>query len=188
MVPMILPLGHRSGGVGAVCLAAWIVAGTLPGQTAPGDNPDKRREVPGQAAKRVGADFDPNVACDLVVQAHNRIRAAAKRPALAVSPRLQAAAQRHATDMAARGEMTHKGGDGSTAIVRIKDTGYPYRRAGENIAAGCFTTDALMQGWMDSPPHKRNILGSYSQIGVACATAENGKRYWCVTFGLPMRR
>jgi uncharacterized protein YkwD len=84
--------------------------------------------------------------------------------------------------------MTHKGGDGSTAIVRIKDTGYPYRRAGENIAAGCFTTDALMQGWMDSPPHKRNILGSYSQIGVACATAENGKRYWCVTFGLPMRR
>jgi uncharacterized protein YkwD len=45
-----------------------------------------------------------------------------------------------------------------------------------------------MKGWMDSPPHKRNILGSFSQIGVACATAEDGKRYWCVTFGLPARR
>ena len=42
--------------------------------------------------------------------------------------------------------------------------------------------------WMDSPPHKRNIFGSFSQIGVACATGESGKRYWCVTFGLPNRR
>ncbi len=46
----------------------------------------------------------------------------------------------------------------------------------------------LMKGWMESPPHKRNILGSFSQIGVAYATAEDGKRYWCVTFGLPARR
>jgi uncharacterized protein YkwD len=46
----------------------------------------------------------------------------------------------------------------------------------------------LMKGWMESPHHKRNILGSYSQIGVACAIDVDGKRYWCVTFGLPARR
>jgi uncharacterized protein YkwD len=124
----------------------------------------------------------------VVFQAHNRIRSAARRPVLTTSARLQAAADRHARDMATRGEMTHKGADGSTAVVRIKATGYDYRRVGENVAAGYFTTEGLMKGWMDSPHHKRNILGSYSQIGVACATAENGKRFWCVTFGLPMRR
>jgi len=133
-------------------------------------------------------DFDPKTACAEVLKAHNRIRADARLPALAISPKLQAAARLHAQDMATHGKMTHKGSDGSNSIGRISAQGYQYRRAGENIAAGHFTVDGLMKGWMDSPPHKRNILGSFSQIGVAYATAENGKRYWCVTFGLPARR
>jgi uncharacterized protein YkwD len=45
-----------------------------------------------------------------------------------------------------------------------------------------------MKGWMNSPHHKQNILGSYSQIGVVCAIGESEKRYWCVTFGLLNRR
>jgi uncharacterized protein YkwD len=90
--------------------------------------------------------------------------------------------------MAAHEKMAHKGSDGSSPIVRIKAEGYPYRRAGENIATGRYDTERLMKGWVDSPHHKKNILGSFSQIGVACATGESGKRYWCVTFGLPIRR
>jgi uncharacterized protein YkwD len=82
----------------------------------------------------------------------------------------------------------HEGSDGSTPIERIKAAGYTSGRAGENVAAGRFSVDKLMKGWMNSPHHKRNILGSYSQIGVACAIGESGKRYWCVTFGLPNRR
>jgi uncharacterized protein YkwD len=153
---------------------------------------------PGQSSARSGAaispgaqhahDFDPKTACALVVKAHNRLRAEAKRPALAVSSKLQAAAERHAKDMAAHKTMAHKGSDGSSAMDRITAAGYLYRRAGENIAAGSFTIDRLMDGWMHSSHHKRNILGSFSQIGVAYATAEDGKRYWCVTFGLPARR
>ena len=42
-----------------------------------------------------------------------------------------------------------------------------------------------MKGWMDSSHHKRNILGGFSQIGVGSAIDEDGKRYWCVNFGLP---
>ncbi len=132
-------------------------------------------------------DVDSAALCERVVIAHNRIRADAKLPALAVSPRLQAAALAHALDMAKRGKMTHKGSDGSNPVDRIVAQGYKYRRAGENVAVGYFTTERLMKGWMDSPHHKKNILGSFSQIGVACATASDGKRYWCVTFGLPAR-
>jgi uncharacterized protein YkwD len=130
---------------------------------------------------------DSKELCQRVVMAHNRIRADAKLPALAVSPKLQAAAEKHARDMADRGKMTHKGSDGSDPIDRIVAEGYKYLRAGENVAVGYFTTEQLMKGWMDSPHHKKNILGSFSQIGVACATAADGKRYWCVTFGLPVR-
>jgi uncharacterized protein YkwD len=133
-------------------------------------------------------EFDPKTACARVVLAHNRLRADAKLPPLVTSAKLQAAAERHAKDMAAHGKMAHMGSDHSDPIDRIKATGYQYRRAGENIAAGRFAIERLMKGWMDSPHHKRNILGSFSQIGVAYATAEDGKRYWCVTFGLPARR
>jgi uncharacterized protein YkwD len=143
---------------------------------------------PGATANQPADDFDPVAACDLVFQAHNRVRAEAKRPALRRSTKLQASAERHAKDMAAHDKMTHNGSDGSSPFDRIKDEGYQYRRAGENVAVGRFETDRLMKGWMESPHHKRNILGSFSQIGVACATAASGKRYWCVTFGLPTRR
>jgi uncharacterized protein YkwD len=135
-----------------------------------------------------GGDFDPETACAQVIEAHNRLRAEAKLPKLVLSAKLQAAALRHAKDMAATGKMTHQGSDHSEPMDRIKATGYQYRRAGENIAAGRFGIERLMKGWMDSPHHKRNILGSFSQIGVAYATALDGKRYWCVTFGLPARR
>ena len=133
-------------------------------------------------------EFDSKAACADVIKAHNRIRAEAKLPPLEPSSKLQAAAEKHAKDMAAQGKMSHKGSDGSSSMHRITAKGYNYRRAGENIAAGHFTVDGLMKGWMESPHHKRNILGSFSQIGVACVTGENGKRYWCVTFGLPARR
>jgi uncharacterized protein YkwD len=142
----------------------------------------------GTAAGSQRNEFDPKTACAEVLKAHNRVRADARLPALAISPKLKEAARQHARDMADHGKMTHKGSDGSSAVSRITAQGYQYRRAGENIAVGHFTTDELMKGWMNSPPHKRNILGSFSQIGVAYATAENGKRYWCVTFGLPARR
>lgn len=122
-----------------------------------------------------------------VVAIHNEERAAAKLNSLEVSPRLTEAARRHARDMAGRARMGHKGSDGSSPFDRIKATGYRYRRAGENVAYGRWTPERLMKGWMGSPHHKDNILGSYSQIGVACAIAEDGTSYWCATFGLPLR-
>lgn len=171
---------------------AAVFAGAVTAQSTsdktPRDKAAARRPDADRSTKKDATAPDMRAEIEAVIEAHNRIRAESNLPALAVSGRLQRAAERHAKDMAARDEMTHKGSDGSSAIARIKATGYPYRRAGENIAAGYLTTQRLMTGWMNSPHHKRNILGSYSQIGVACATSESGKRYWCVTFGLPIRR
>jgi uncharacterized protein YkwD len=120
-----------------------------------------------------------------VVEAHNKIRAEAKLTKLTVNRKLTAAAQAHAEDMAARRRMTHTGGDGSSSTERVKARGYRYFRTGENVAAGRLSVDRVIKGWMDSPGHKRNILGGFSEIGVGCAVDEDGKRYWCVTFGLP---
>lgn len=120
-----------------------------------------------------------------LVARHNEARAGEKLRTLQVSRKLQEAAQKHAEDMAERSEMTHKGEDGSTPAERIKAEGYRYRRVGENIAYGQFSIKKVMEGWLDSPPHKKNILGSFSQIGVGYAKGKGGTPYWCVTFGLP---
>jgi uncharacterized protein YkwD len=122
-----------------------------------------------------------------VVDAHNAIRVEEKLPKLEVNDKLKQAAERHARDMAAHDKMTHDGTDGSTPFKRIDDTGYVWKRAGENVAYGQPNTEDLMKAWMDSPPHKKNILGGFSQIGVAMAESEDGTPYWCVTFGLPRR-
>jgi uncharacterized protein YkwD len=172
---------------GFAAIAATILAGCAWIPVAPGQS-GGARDQPGSPRPSPRPEFDPRTACAEVVKAHNRARADAKLPSLAVSPKLQAAALEHARDMAQHGKITHEGSDGSKATDRITAQGYQYRRAGENIAAGLFSIGELMKGWMNSPPHKRNILGSFSQIGVAYATAENGKRYWCVNFGLPTRR
>lgn len=121
-----------------------------------------------------------------LVAAHNRVRAEHRRAPLTVSAPLEAAARRHALDMARRRRMSHRGGDGSSPFRRMAAEGYAFRHAGENVAAGYESVDAVMKGWMWSPGHRRNILGQYTEIGAACASDTNGAIYWCVTFGTPL--
>jgi len=121
-----------------------------------------------------------------LIDAHNDEREKKDLPPLEENDALKKAAQAHADDMAKRRKMDHTGGDGSTPFKRIEKAGYRYQRAGENIAYGQRGLDELMDAWMTSPGHKRNILGKFKQIGVAYAIDEDGTPYWCVTFGTPL--
>ena len=49
----------------------------------------------------------------------------------------------------------------------MRDQGVSYRSAGENIAKGQRTPQEVVQAWMNSEGHRRNILSSdYTHIGV----------------------
>jgi uncharacterized protein YkwD len=133
-------------------------------------------------------DLDSAHVTEELVALHNQVRAAEKLGRLEVNKNLQAAAEAHARDMAARHKMTHAGSDGSTPSSRILYRGYRMRRCGENIAFGPRTCEAAMKGWMNSPKHKTNVLGNFTQIGAGYAIARDGTPFWCVTFGLPARR
>lgn len=62
----------------------------------------------------------------------------------------------------------------------IKSFGISYRTAGENIAHGYKTPDAVVTGWMNSSGHRANILNaSYTQIGVGYVSDGN---YWTQMF------
>ena len=123
-----------------------------------------------------------------LVEAHNKERAKEKLPPLKLEAKLTEAAQEHAKDMAEHGVMSHEGSDESTPEQRVVNAGYRYLRTGENVAVGYKDVAEVMQGWMDSPAHRKNILNEFTEIGVARVLGKDDKPYWCANFGKPMPR
>ncbi len=121
-----------------------------------------------------------------LLAAHNRERKKQGRHPLTLSAKLCEAAAVHAKDMALHEKQDHTGSDGSTAADRVKRAGYVYIRAGENIAWGQATVAEVMTTWMNSPHHRDNILGDFTEMGAARADDANGEPYWCVDFGTPV--
>ena len=96
--------------------------------------------------------------------------------------RLASAAAQHNLDMNQTGELNHTGSDGSTAGDRIERYGYQWRSYGENIASGFTNMDAVLQAWIDSPGHCRNIMNErFEEIGVA-----RQGNYWTQVFASPL--
>lgn len=123
-----------------------------------------------------------------LVEAHNRERAAEKLGPLTANPRLEAAALAHARDMAIHDKMTHEGSDGSTPRQRIERQDYIFLGLAENVAYGAKSVPEVMRLWMESPPHKKNILGDFTEVGFALVEGEDGTPFWSAEFGKPMPR
>ena len=108
--------------------------------------------------------------------------------ALKWSDRLAVTSFNHAADMATQNYFSHDGRDGSKPSGRATRAGYVWRMVGENIAAGQGTADAVVQGWIDSPPHCANLMSDkFIEMGVAYAVNPNSQMgiYWAQVFGTP---
>jgi uncharacterized protein YkwD len=104
----------------------------------------------------------------------NSFRAQHKLPPLSSSGMLAAAAYSHASDMAARKTLDHKG-------FRARMVG---SIGAENVAYGCPDEDCATRMWAKSAGHRRNMLmKGISSYGIASATAEDGRRYWVLELG-----
>ncbi len=118
-----------------------------------------------------------------IVEATNEERKAAKLPAFKVSLALLTMARDHSATQARLMKMDHEL-EGVTFEDRLKASKYPFRRAGENVAMGQDTPKAVLEGWMNSPGHKANIVNEeFEEIGVAVAIAKDGTKYWTQVFG-----
>lgn len=108
-------------------------------------------------------------------------------PPLRPNERLDQAAQRHAADMLARHYFAHESPEGETVRERARAAGYDWRAIGENIAEGQLSVDEVMDTWMHSPGHRRNILDpNYKELGVGLALGRSGGEWqveWVQTFG-----
>jgi Ca2+-binding RTX toxin-like protein len=120
----------------------------------------------------------------------NEFRAQNGLSALKLNTELNAAAYAHSEDMAKQDYFDHIGKNGSKPWDRAKVVGYEAQAMGENIAAGYTTAAEVVQGWINSPGHRANLLNTkYTELGVGYfyLTPDTGSvnynTYWTQLFG-----
>ncbi|MET0779629.1 MAG: CAP domain-containing protein [Candidatus Saccharimonadales bacterium] len=108
-----------------------------------------------------------------LVAGTNNQRAAAGLGSLALNGTLNQAAQSKANDMVSRDYWSHNTPDGATPWTFFANAGYGYKNAGENLAYGFDSSDSTITAWMNSPEHKANIMGGYTEVGFGIANSAN---------------
>lgn len=97
---------------------------------------------------------------------------------LAVSSRLEAAAQLKLTDMLKNNYFAHNSPQGATPWSWLQKANYNYAAAGENLAMNFYSSNEAMKAWMASKLHRKNILlKDFSETGIAIGYGTiNGER------------
>ncbi|WP_245831852.1 CAP domain-containing protein [Oceanobacillus senegalensis] len=118
-----------------------------------------------------------------VVRLTNEERKKNGLSALKMDPELNNAAQKKSADMASNGYFSHNSPTYGSPFDMLKQFGIEYSVAAENIAAGQDTAQAVVDGWMNSEGHRKNILNkSVTHIGVGMAEGGAQGPYWTQLF------
>jgi len=89
------------------------------------------------------------------------------------NPQLTMAAELKAQDMLNNDYFSHTSPTGIPAWHWIKEAGYSYQVAGENLAIGFLDSSEVHQAWNNSPLHKQNLLDErFQEIGIAVLTGD----------------
>ncbi|MFD6209961.1 CAP domain-containing protein [Peribacillus sp. NPDC060253] len=104
-------------------------------------------------------------------------------PSLAMDSAISHVAILKSEDMRDNNYFNHTSPRYGSPFEMMKSFGVSYNYAGENIAAGQPSAEAVMNSWLNSPGHKANILNkNYSKIGIGHATGGKYSHYWTQQF------
>lgn len=115
-----------------------------------------------------------------VVDLVNKIRVQNGLKELKHNWELSRVARYKSQDMCGNRYFSHTSPTYGSPFTMIKNFGISCRTAGENIAKGYASPEAVVNGWMNSAGHRANILnGAFTQIGVGYVA---DGRYWTQMF------
>lgn len=118
--------------------------------------------------------YSTDISPQVLLAETNNYRTADHEAALELDPKLAAAAQAKANDMAMENYWSHITPSGVQPWSFITATGYKYEAAGENLAYGFATSTQVMTAWMNSAEHRANVLDAdYQDVGFAIANSPN---------------
>ena len=115
-----------------------------------------------------------------VIELTNAERRKNGLPDLQANTSLSGVAREKSNDMQAKQYFSHTSPTYGSPFDMMRDFGISYRSAGENIAQGQPSPEDVVQAWMNSEGHRRNILsGDFTHIGVGHTQQGN---YWTQMF------
>ena len=165
-------------------LAACGGASTGSTEVSPFPPPDDLTPPPDAPSDGVMSDQERAHALR-VLELTNRERTSRGLPALAWDDGAAGVAYAHSLDMDVRNFFDHTNPDGELPWDRLEADGITYSTAGENIAWGYPSPEAVMDGWMNSDGHRANILRtSFTRLGVGVHVGSDGV-YWTQVFFTP---
>lgn len=116
----------------------------------------------------------------------NRLRRAHGLSQLDLDEELLEVARAYSRRMAEERFFAHEDPEGRTVRQRVERAGIRWRMVGENLAYSNGYTNpvaASLRGWMDSEPHKRNLLDpAYTQTAIGVWISANGTVYFTEIF------
>jgi uncharacterized protein YkwD len=111
----------------------------------------------------------------------NQHRRAIGRPPLQANSFISSVALGHSRDMLAG--RTPFGHDGfRDRVNRIRKKLGPLHVAAENVASGPMSAREVVDGWLHSPGHRRNIEGDFKLTGIGLAFGHNGNIFFTQIF------
>lgn len=106
-----------------------------------------------------------------IVSLTNDLRSSLNLSPLQESAVLNQAAYNKAQDMLVQQYFAHLGPDGKRVSSWLKNAGYDYLMAGENLAIGFASADEVVEAWKNSPTHYANLVDpAWQDIGVGMAS------------------
>lgn len=142
---------------------------------------DREKGSAASYAELLTRSYDPQYLGRKALDCTNAFRADQQMPPLRWSQAISDIAAEHARQMAC-GEMpfSHKGFE-----ERVRQYPVPYMTAAENLAynAGVAnTSETAVNGWINSPGHRKNLLGSFDLCGIGVARSASGATFFTQLF------
>ncbi|HBF7898452.1 sporulation protein [Clostridioides difficile] len=118
-----------------------------------------------------------------VVDLVNVERAKAGLNPLTLDSSISNVATKKSQDMIDNNYFSHNSPTYGSPFDMLKKFGISYKTAGENIAMGQKTPKEVVNAWMNSEGHRKNIMNpNFSKIGVGVAQKSGGSIYWTQIF------
>ncbi len=131
--------------------------------------PDAKGTLP--LTFKVANGTDMPIIEDDMLASINAERAKVQLPPLSMDEQLRDVAKAYAQDMLSMGYFSHYSIGGKSPFDRLDDAGIQYDSAGENLAFSA-NMQLAMQGLMQSPGHKANILSpDFHKVGIGVIDA-----------------
>ncbi len=119
----------------------------------------------------------------------NKVRGESMREPVLADACLDRVAQGYARRLLAEGFFEHTDPSGGDVAARARQAGCRHQPVGENLAQGPTAIDAVIEGWLASPGHRRVLMDQrFDAMGLGLATGRGPNGYQVVWVQVMGRR